>query len=340
MRYYRDYFHKEITRVVYFILFFSIVAVIFDQYFNSQSYPFWISWFNLVLVGTALLMIILSALTPFSIYHSFLIYTYLFTLNIYMPAFAGDEALRQTIISSFSNLGACMIYLFIAGIVGAGIQVLILGGINILAVFLIAYACKTPQQDILFDPINIIMFAMTSVLIYAMFRRIENAMIENEENKKRILAKEKEILSIRVEEERKRNQYLSISQSDNDLFVSKLINKITVISGERNEQERAAQMNEVVRFCIMQGYKVNQSEHAKWHKDTDTEFISRLKQKHPQLTPKEQYICSLLRINMNTKEIAEKLNKSEETIKWYRKRIRKKMQVQDDCNLAGFMGDL
>ena len=285
-------------------------------------------------------MIIMSALTPFSIYHSFLIYTYLFTLNIYMPAFAGDEALRHTIVSSFSNLGACMIYLFIAGMVGAGIQVIILGGINILAVLLIAYTEKTQQQDMLFDPINIIMFAMTSLLIYLMFRRIENAMIENEENKRRILAKEKEILSMRIEEESKRNQYLSIAQSDNDLFVSKLINKITVISSERDERERTAKLNDIVRFCIMQGYKANQSEHAKWHKDTDAEFISRLKQKHRQLTPKEQYICSLLRINMNTKEIAEKMNKSEETIKWYRKRIRKKIQVQDDCNLTGFMGNL
>lgn len=71
--------------------------------------------------------------------------------------------------------------------------------------------------------------------------------------------------------------------------------------------------------------------------DVHQDFISRLKEKHPDLTPKELRLCAYLRMNLSTKEIAPLMNISIRGVEISRYRLRKKLALAHDLNLADYL---
>ncbi len=63
-------------------------------------------------------------------------------------------------------------------------------------------------------------------------------------------------------------------------------------------------------------------------------FFQNLTTRYPGLTPNEVRICSLLRLNLNTKEIAALMNRTTGTIDNARSNIRKKMRLEEEDNLT------
>ena len=55
------------------------------------------------------------------------------------------------------------------------------------------------------------------------------------------------------------------------------------------------------------------------------------------LTPTELKVCTLLKSNLSTKEIAEVLNSSIHTVETHRRRIRKKLGLSGQANLTTFL---
>jgi ligand-binding sensor domain-containing protein/DNA-binding CsgD family transcriptional regulator len=70
------------------------------------------------------------------------------------------------------------------------------------------------------------------------------------------------------------------------------------------------------------------------------DFLSRLKDKFPNLTPKELKLCAYLRMNISTKEIAPLMNISIRGVEICRYRVRKKMNIDRDQNLTRMIIDL
>ncbi len=68
-----------------------------------------------------------------------------------------------------------------------------------------------------------------------------------------------------------------------------------------------------------------------------SEFYEKLLKINPQLTPAEIKMASLLKMNLNTKEIADITFKSESSIKSTRFRLRKKLGLDNDKKLVGFL---
>nr|NQU91355.1 hypothetical protein [Bacteroidota bacterium] len=58
----------------------------------------------------------------------------------------------------------------------------------------------------------------------------------------------------------------------------------------------------------------------------------------PNLTQNELKLCSYLRMNLSTKEIAQMLNISLESVTTKRYRLRKKLQLENEENLVEFIG--
>ncbi len=67
------------------------------------------------------------------------------------------------------------------------------------------------------------------------------------------------------------------------------------------------------------------------------DFMRRLKERFPRLTATELRICTLLRNDMSTKEIADMLCTSERTVENHRYRMRKKMDLPPDEHLPLFL---
>lgn len=63
-------------------------------------------------------------------------------------------------------------------------------------------------------------------------------------------------------------------------------------------------------------------------------YLESLAARYPGLTPTELKVCSLIKINLSTKEIAQILNTEPRSIEKYRQRIRKKMELGQDDNLS------
>ncbi len=70
------------------------------------------------------------------------------------------------------------------------------------------------------------------------------------------------------------------------------------------------------------------------------DFLSRLKEQYPNLTPKELKLCAYLRMNISTKEIAQLMNISVRGVEICRYRVRKKLNIGRDQNLTSLIIDL
>lgn len=69
-------------------------------------------------------------------------------------------------------------------------------------------------------------------------------------------------------------------------------------------------------------------------------FYSALDQKHPELTPSERKLAALFKLNLNSKEMADVLGISQDSLKTARHRLRKKLQVKGDDNLANYINSI
>ncbi len=66
-------------------------------------------------------------------------------------------------------------------------------------------------------------------------------------------------------------------------------------------------------------------------------FFKALKDNYPSLTPNDLRLCSYLRMNLNTKEIAQLLNVSARGVEVSRHRLRKKLNLSQEENLVEFL---
>ena len=69
-------------------------------------------------------------------------------------------------------------------------------------------------------------------------------------------------------------------------------------------------------------------------------FFQRLRERFPELTPKDQKLCAYLRMNLTTKEIAPLLNISVRGVEISRYRLRKKLDLNTDTNLVSYIMDI
>jgi ligand-binding sensor domain-containing protein/DNA-binding CsgD family transcriptional regulator len=70
------------------------------------------------------------------------------------------------------------------------------------------------------------------------------------------------------------------------------------------------------------------------------QFLQRLREKYPQLTPKDHRLCAYLRMNLVSKEIAPLLNISVRSVEVARYRLRKKLEIDNEVNLVEFMMEI
>lgn len=67
------------------------------------------------------------------------------------------------------------------------------------------------------------------------------------------------------------------------------------------------------------------------------DFLKRLRELYPTLTPKDQKLCAYLRMNLSTKEVAPLMNISVRGVEIGRYRLRKKLNIDSDTNLVDFI---
>lgn len=145
--------------------------------------------------------------------------------------------------------------------------------------------------------------------------------IENEELKVDLEFKNRELVRNAL--------YIANSYEQTVSFIKKL-DELYPLAEETLKDTLSQFQAEVSKFIPMQAWKEFENRFEQVHAG----FFQNLTTRYPGLTPIEVRICSLLRLNLNTKEIAVLMNRTTGTIDNARSNIRKKLRLNEDENLT------
>lgn len=203
-----------------------------------------------------------------------------------------------------------------------------------------------------------IMFVFMITFLILFFRRRfelakQKSIIEEQENSRRreeqlqreALEAEKEVIRMRNDQLRK-----SMKQKNKELanatyqMVHKnetLINlkeKLKSMVGTMASDENKQLTRKLIKMINKDIDSAKQWEIFETHfENVHEEFLKRLKDSYPDLTPRELKLCAYLRMNISSKEISVLMNISTRGVEIARYRLRKKLQLQRDTNLVDFI---
>ncbi len=197
-------------------------------------------------------------------------------------------------------------------------------------------------------------FSLLLFLIGQKHKREKNTLIQEKE--KELNKKDSELLTVKTETEREIEKLKTeklkadISHKNKELATSAmhLINKNEFIAQVKQnltslvrKHPKDPLSNDLEK--IMSSIERNISSDDDWqhfeiHFDkVHGDFSKRLKDKYPNLSPQERRLCAYLRMNMSTKEIANLLNITVRGAEISRYRLRKKLDLSRDSNLAEYI---
>lgn len=168
--------------------------------------------------------------------------------------------------------------------------------------------------------------------------KIELEIVKNALNEKKLQLKEVE--RIRMQDElyyKKRDLTdFGIEITRQREYTEKLLEKLIALKDVNNEYPNG--VNEIIRYAksqlqIDKGiHYFNENVHNVNH-----EFTSKLKASYPSLSNNELHLASLLRLKLNTKEIATIKNITPDSVKVFRYRLRKKFDLKTTTSLTEFL---
>jgi DNA-binding CsgD family transcriptional regulator len=119
--------------------------------------------------------------------------------------------------------------------------------------------------------------------------------------------------------------------------MEELLSQIKYLS-KISEPERKKQIGVLVRkLTNLLSFNQVWEEFEKWFTKIHSGFIESLRSKHSNLSITEIKVCALLRLNMNSKEIASLMNIQPESVSMSRYRIRKKLALPRKQNLNEYL---
>ncbi len=170
--------------------------------------------------------------------------------------------------------------------------------------------------------------------------------LEKEENlKNEALLAEKEIIRLRNEKLRAEmihkdkelaNSAMNLVQKNKHL--NKIKSELLKMKGEIKEDLLISRINMIIRKIDKEtsndeSWSVFETNFEQVHED----FLKRLREKHPDITPKELKLSAYLRMNISSKEIATLLNITTRGVEISRYRLRRKFGLERTQNLIDYI---
>jgi DNA-binding CsgD family transcriptional regulator len=154
----------------------------------------------------------------------------------------------------------------------------------------------------------------------------EKLEIEYQRNKTELESRTKELASIAMQITYKNELLTQIRQ------------KLSKVSSKMIHLESKHQVDSLIK--TLEKDIMGQDEWDKFEVHFDQvheDFMKKLRNNYPELTPKDLRLCAYLRMNLSSKEIAPLLNISIRGVEISRYRLRKKLYLSRDANLTDFM---
>ena len=131
-----------------------------------------------------------------------------------------------------------------------------------------------------------------------------------------------------------KNRELSISTMS-------LIKKNEFLNSIKKELQNIDDANNIKHVIKIIDRNLNNNDD--WHvfeeafNNADKDFLKKIKQAHPSLTSNDLRLCTYLRLNLSSKEIAPLLNISARSVEVKRYRLRKKMNLPHESSLTDYI---
>ena len=225
-----------------------------------------------------------------------------------------------------------------------------------------AFSVQPPfyRSKIAWIAYGLFFLAIASLNFWFFRRRIEKARrLEKLKHKRELIAKEKkykeeaelseqEIETLKNEklqnEMRHKNMELANSTMhiiQKNKFLHDLKRELISVYGNTAGNNIQPELKSIVRK-IDKEFKSEKHWQVfdKYFDEVHQDFIHRLKALHPDLTPKDLRLCSYLRMNISTKEIAPLMNISVRGVEISRYRLRKKLGLGQEKNLTEYIMSL
>lgn len=169
-------------------------------------------------------------------------------------------------------------------------------------------------------------------------KRIELEAVKSELNEEKLRVLELERLRLLEEVDFKKRDLtdFGIEITRKRKYIKEVIGQLKMI--KKKPEIKPADLDEIIKFTKAQ---IKIGENLDYFQEkievVNHEFNTNLKQNYPSLTESELHLASLLRLKLNTKEIANIKNVSPDSVKVLRYRLRKKFQLKKETNLVQFL---
>ena len=159
---------------------------------------------------------------------------------------------------------------------------------------------------------------------YELAKEIER--LKNDKLQIKILAKDKELVSNSLQVVKKNK------------VLNGIIHKLKEIDNDALDESTKFQVSKLNKSIVKEVNTDKSWKDLEKHiKNVHFEFLKRLKEKYPTISPRELDLSTYLLMNMSTKEIAEIMNISTGGVELARYRLRKKLGLNKKENLIGFL---
>ncbi|QZK90351.1 LuxR C-terminal-related transcriptional regulator [Flavobacterium sp. CHNK8] len=158
---------------------------------------------------------------------------------------------------------------------------------------------------------------------YKLEKEIEK--LENDKLQMKLLSKDKELVNNTIQVVKKNKTLNGIIQRLKDINTSSF------------DEAAKTQFTKLNKSIIKEVSTDKSWKDLEKHlKNVHFDFLKKLKEKHPTITPREMDLSTYLLMNMSTKEIAEFMNISTGGVDLARYRLRKKLELNQKENLIGY----
>lgn len=163
-----------------------------------------------------------------------------------------------------------------------------------------------------------------------------------EETKKELALKELSNTKALVEAKNVQlNQRIENKNRELAISTMSMIKKNTLLGSIKDELLNLKNISEVKNVVRNIDKSINNDDDWNYFEEAfnnaDKDFLKKIKEIHPKLTPNDLRLCAYLRLNLSSKEIASLLNISSKSVEIKRYRLRKRMNLEHKTNLISYI---
>ncbi len=189
--------------------------------------------------------------------------------------------------------------------------------------------------------IGVIAFSIFMHNIYKRYYRKQQEKII-EENRKELeltrLQNEKEIINLKNEQLEKDYKSKSSELAASTMSIIKKNELLTQIKEQLSAINDKTSIKPVIKIIDRSlSHNENWEMFKEAFDNADSEFFKNLKSKHPNLSPNDLKLCAYLRLNLSSKEVSQLINISPRSVEVKRYRLRKKLNLDSNENLADYI---